>query len=81
MTNQELNNLKNGTSIVITYPSGRFEVTLHESNNFFNGGYYHKGERINIKNIRIATEEDVFYFIYRKQKQLDQLERELMGGI
>ena len=73
--------MKNDTTIVITYPSGRIEVTLYKRDNFFNGAYYHKGERIPEKNIRLATKEDVDLYILNRQRQLDQLERELRSGL
>lgn len=87
MTYEELKELKNDTTIVINYPSGRNEVTLFKRDslkeaNETRGAHYLLGiEQVKLNAIRLATKEDVDFYILNKRRIIDQLERDLLAGL
>lgn len=87
MTYEELKELKNDTTIVINYPSGRIEVTLFkkellkEATSVFKARYMFNGEAVILERIRLATKEDIDLYILNKHRKVVQLERELKAGL
>lgn len=87
MTYEELKELKNDTTIVITYASGRVEVTLYKRDLLRAASearkecYMYYSERVSLDRIRLATKEDIDLYILGKQRKLDQLERKLKAGL
>ena len=87
MTYKELKELKNNTTIVINYPSGRIEVTLFkrdclkEANETRKAHYLLGIEQIKLNAIRLAQKDDVDFYILNKRRIIDQVERELLDGI
>ena len=87
MTYEELKELKNDTTIVINYPSGRIEVTLYkrdclkEANETREAHYLLGIEQVKLNAIRLATKEDVYFYILNKRKIIDQLDNELLAGL
>ena len=87
MTYNELKELKNDTTIVINYPSGRIEVTLYkrdclkEANETREAHYLLGIEQIKLNAIKLATKEDIDLYILNKRKIIDQLEQNLLAGL
>ena len=87
MTYKELKELKNDTTIVINYLSGRIEVTLFkrdclkEANETREDHYLLGIEQIKLNAIRLATKEDIDLYIINKRRIIDTLERKLLAGI
>lgn len=91
MTYEELKELKNDTTIVINYLSGRIEVTLFkkellkEATSVFKARYMFNymfyGEAVSLDRIRLATKEDIDLYILNKHRKVVQLERELKAGL
>ena len=87
MTYKELKELKNDTTIVITYLSGRIEVILFkkdclkEANKTREAHYLLGIEQIKLNAIRLAQKDDVDFYILNKRRIIDQVERELLDGI
>lgn len=87
MTYEELKELKNDTTIVINYPSGRNEITLYnkkllkETTNIFKAQYMFASEMVSIDRIRLATKEDVDLYINNQHRKIVELERKLKAGL
>lgn len=87
MTYEELKELKNDTTIVINYLSGRIEVTLFkkellkEATSIFKARYMFLSEAVSLDRIRLATKEDIDLYILNKHRKVVQLERELKAGL
>ena len=87
MTYKELKELKNDTTIVINYPSGRIEVALYkrdclkEANETREAHYLLGIEQIKLNAIKLATKEDIDLYILNKRKIIDQLEQNLLAGL
>ena len=87
MTYKELKELKNDTTIVINYPSGRNEVILFkkdclkEANETREAHYLLGIEQIKLNAIRLAQKEDVDLYILNKRRIIDQLEKNLLAGL
>lgn len=87
MTYEELKEVKNDTTIVIMRASGRNEVILFkkdclkEANETREAHYLLGIEQVKLNAIRLAKKEDVTFYILKKRKILDQIERELLSGL
>ena len=87
MTYEELKELKNDTTIVINYPSGRNKITLFnkellkEATNVFKARYMFASEMVSIDRIRLATKEDVDLYINNQYRKIVELERKLKEGV
>ena len=87
MTYKELKELKNDTTIVIMRASGKNEVILFkkdclkEANETRKAHYLLGIEQIKLNAIRLATKDDVDFYILNKRRIIDQLERELLAGL
>ena len=87
MTYKEMKELKNDTTIVIMRASGNNQATLYKRDclkeaNKTRGAHYLLGiEQVKLNAIRLATKEDVYFYILKKRKIIDQLENELLAGL
>lgn len=87
MTYEELKELKNDTTIVIMRASGKNEVILFkkdclkEANETRKAHYLLGIEQVKLNAIRLATKDDVDFFILNKRRIIDQLENELLAGL
>ena len=87
MTYKEMKELKNDTTIVIMRASGKNEVTLFkkaclkEANETREAHYLLGIEQVKLNAIRLATKEDVYFYILNKRKIIDQLDNELLAGL
>ena len=87
MTYKELKELKNNTTIVIMRASGKNEVILFkkdclkEANETRKAHYLLGIEQVKLNAIRLATKDDVDFFILNKRRIIDQLENELLAGL
>ena len=87
MTYEELKELKNDTTIVIMRASGNNQVTLYkkdclkEANETRKAHYLLGIEQVKLNAIRLATKDDVDFYILNKRRIIDQLERELLAGL
>ena len=87
MTYKELKELKNDTTIVIMRASGKNEVILFkrdclkEANETREAHYLLGIEQVKLNAIRLATKEDVDFYILNKRRIIDQVERELLAGL
>lgn len=86
MTYTELSNLKNGTTIKITWASTRFEIVLLDK--YYLRDYYNQepcylwnGEKIPVSLIKVATKKDIEKYIEMKQRQLDFMKQMLEDGL
>ena len=87
MTYKEMKELKNDTTIVIMRASGKNEVILFkkdclkEANETREAHYLLGIEQVKLNAIRLATKEDVDFYILNKRKIIDQLEQNLLAGL